>query len=67
MGEFLAMLIGLVCTGVPIAMAFGPFVLWLFIAVVAMIPMYTAFGVGFLCRAIYRVATYVPPRRAIVE
>jgi len=48
-------------------MAFGPFVLWLFIAVVAMVPMYVAFGISFIFKAIYRAATHVPARRVIVE
>jgi|GEM_PF-5407324 len=61
------MLIVLICIVLPTAIVLGLIAIWMIIAVGALVPMYVAFGVGFLLKAIYRAITYVHPRRAIVD
>jgi len=63
----LGMLIVLICIVLPTAIVLGLIAIWMIIAVGALVPMYVAFGVGFLLKAIYRAITYVHPRRAIVD
>lgn len=66
-GAFLGMLIVLILIVLPIVVILAFFFVAGMIAVGAMIPMYAAFGIGFLIRGIYRLVSYIPPRRAVVE
>lgn len=66
-GGFFSLLVVLCCILVPVVLVISLLLIAVLIAVGAMIPMYLAFGVGFLIKEIYAEKTRTPPRRAFVE